>query len=184
MKRLLFLAFCFSAVFEGALRADQAEGGKDLTLESINFALFVIIGGYFLAKALPPFFRSRSGEIQKGILEAQKIKVEAEQRAREVEAKLASIGTEIEKFRKQAHEEMEQEGARIRQETGRHIQKLGQQAELEIETAGKLARRELQAYAAKLSLELAEERVKEKLTPVVENGLIEDFVSDLEASRN
>ena len=183
-KRLLFLTFCLAAVFESALRADQAESGKDLTLESINFAILVIIGGYFLAKSLPPFFRSRSSEIQKGILEAQKIKAEAEQRAREVEAKLASLGADIEKFRKQAQEEMQQEGARIRQETERHIQKLGQQAELEVETAGKRARRELQAYAAKLSLDMAEERVKEKLTPLVENGLIEDFVSDLEASRN
>ena len=79
---------------------------------------------------------------------------------------------------------MEQEGARIRQETERHLQKLGQQAELEIETAGKLARRQLQAYAARLSLEIAEQRLKEKLTPAVENRLIEEFVSDLEASRN
>lgn len=184
MKRLLFLALCSAVVFEGALRADESGGGRDLTLEWINFAILVVIGGYFVAKSLPPFFRSRSGEIQKGIVEAQKIKAEAEQRAREVEAKMASLGAEIEKFRNQAHQEMEKEGARIRQETERHFQKLGQQAELEIETAGKLARRELQAYAAKLSLELAEERIKQKLTPPVENGLIEDFVSDLEASRN
>ncbi|HLH39851.1 MAG TPA: hypothetical protein VKX39_11945 [Bryobacteraceae bacterium] len=180
MRRLVLLAFCCAI----ALRADQAPSERDLTLESINFAILVVVGGYFLAKTMPPFFRSRSSEIQRGIVEAQKIKAEAEQRAREMEAKLASLGAEIEKFREQAREEMEQEGARIRQETERRLQKLGQQAELEIETAGKLARRELQAYAAKLSLEMAEQRLKEKLTPPVENGFIEDFVSDLEASRN
>lgn len=181
MKRLLLFAFLFGGI---ELRAAEQGGGEDLTLTWINFAILVVLGGYFLGKALPPFFRSRSDDIQKGIVEAQKIRQEAEQRAREVEAKLASLGMEIEKFRRQAQEEMEQEGSRIRKETERHIQKLAQQAELEIETAGKLARRGLQAYAARLSLELAEERVKQKLTPAVENGLIEDFVSDLEASRN
>lgn len=180
MKRLILLALCFAAV----VRADQAPSERDLTLESINFAILAAAIIYFAAKALPPFFKSRSEGIQKGIEEARRVRAEAEQRAREVEAKVARLGADIEKFRVQARGEMEHEGARIRQETARQIQKLGQQAELEIETAGKLARRELQAYAAKLSLDLAEERVKERLTPAVENGLIQDFVSDLEASRN
>ncbi len=184
MKRLISTALLLAVACGVTLRADENGGGSDLTLTWINFAILVGVGGYFLAKFLPPFFRSRTSEIQKGILEAQQIKREAEARMREVEAKLAALGAEIEKFRSGAQAEMEQEGARIRQETARHIQKLGEQAEREIETAGKLARRQLQAYAAKLSLDLAEERVREKLTPPVENGLIEDFVSDLEASRN
>lgn len=184
MKRLLLLTCGLTLAASAVLRADENGGEKDLTLNWINFAILIGVGGYFLAKALPPFFKSRTEEIQKGIREAQQIRLEAEQRAREVEGKLAALGSEIEKFRAEAHAEMEQEGARIRQATERHIEKLAEQAEREIETAGKLARRELQAYAAKLSLEIAEQRVKEKLTPVVENGLIEDFVSDLERSRN
>jgi F-type H+-transporting ATPase subunit b len=185
VTRLIFFALCAAAV----LRADEAPNEKDITLESINFAILLIAILYFSAKALPPFFKSRAGEIQKGIEEARQIRMEAEKRAKEVEAKMARLGAEIDKFRAQAQSEMEQEGSRIREETARHIQKLGQQAETEIATAGKLARRELQAYAARLSLDLAEQRVKERLTPPVENGLIEDFVSDLslakrEASRN
>lgn len=180
MKRLVLVALCFAVL----LRADEAPSEKDLTLESVNFAILAAAILYFGAKALPPFFRSRTSGIQQGIEEARKIGAEAEKRAREVEAKMAALGSEIEKFRSEAQREMEQEGARIREETARHIHKLGQQAELEIETAGKLARRELQAYAAKLSLDLAEGRVRERLTPQAENGLIEDFVSDLERSRN
>lgn len=179
MKRLILLAVCCAV----ALRADETGGGKDLTLTWINFAILAGAIVYFARKALPPFFKSRSAEIQKGIEEARRIKLEADQRAREMEAKMAALGSEIEKFRAEARAEMEQEGARIRQETERNIQKLGQQAEVEIETAGKLARRELQAFAAKLSLELAEERVKERLNAATENGLIEGFVSDLMTER-
>ena len=66
MKRLALLALCWAA----ALRADQAPGERDLTLESVNFAILVLAGGYFLAKTMPPFFRSRSSEIRKEIAEA------------------------------------------------------------------------------------------------------------------
>ena len=55
---------------------------------------------------------------------------------------------------------------------------------MEIETAGKIAQRELKIYAAKLALDLAEQRIRGRLDPATEAGLIDDFVQDLEASRN
>ncbi len=59
-------------------------------------------------------FRTRTEEIQQGIVEAQAMKRDAEKRAAEMEAKMAALGAEIEKFRLQARSEMEQESARIR----------------------------------------------------------------------
>jgi len=181
MRRAIFgILFCAAA-----LQAQESSGAeKDMTLTWVNFAILVLVLGYLVAKTMPQFFRSRTGEIQKGIAEAQQIRQEAEKRAREMEAKMAALGAEIEKFRLQARSEMEQEGARIREETGRQIEKLGRQAELEIETASKVARRELQAYGAALALDLAEQRLKALLNPAAQDALIKDFVSDLEASRN
>ncbi len=144
-----------------------------------NFAILSVGLGYLVAKTLPPFFRSRTAEIQKGISEAQKIKREAEARASEMDARLASLSAEIDKFRLNARTEMEQEDARLRDETSRHLQKLQLQAEQEIETLGKLARRELKAYAAKLALDLAEQRIRTRLDAAAGNGLVEDFVKDL-----
>jgi F0F1-type ATP synthase membrane subunit b/b' len=46
--------------------------------------------------------------------------------------------------------------------------------------AGKIARRELKNYAAKLSLDLAEQRVRERLTPESERELVDAFIRDLE----
>jgi F-type H+-transporting ATPase subunit b len=122
-------------------------------------------------------------EIQKGISEAQKIKREAEARASEMNARLASLSAEIDKFQRTARTEMEQEGARLREETARHLQKLQHQAEQEIETAGKLARRQLKTYAAKLALDLAEQRIRTRLDKSAESGLVDEFVKNL-GSRN
>ncbi len=182
MKRLL-LVF---ALFAIALSAQEKEdaGEKYLGWKWANFAIVAIGLGYLVAKNLPPMFRTRTEEIQKGIVEAQAMKRDAEKRAAEMQAKLDSLGADIEKFRTQARVEMEQESARIAEETGRQIEKLKRQTALEIETAGKIAQRELRSYAAKVALELAETRIRGMLDAKTEGALIQDFVRDLEASKN
>jgi len=145
-----------------------------------NFAILAAGAGYLLSKHAPPFFKSRTGEIQKDITEAQATKQAAEKRAAEMDARLNSLGAEIENFRAQSKIEMEQEAERIRQETAHQIEKLQKQAEQEIESAGTLATRELHAYAAKLSLDLAEQRIRTRLDAATEAGLVDDFTKDLQ----
>lgn len=179
MTRLVLILLLAAA---GASAQEKAEERNEVW-KWTNFAILAVGLGYLVAKTLPPFFRSRTTEIQKGISEAQKIKRDAETRASEMDARLASLSAEIDKFQLTARTEMEQEGARLREETSRHLQKLQQQAEQEIETAGKLARRELKAYAAKLALDLAEQRIRTRLDKSADSVLIEEFVKNL-GSRN
>ena len=145
----------------------------------LNFALLAAGLGYLIAKTVPQAFRDRSAEIQKGITEAQAMKKDAERRAAEMDARLTTLGADIDAFRRQAHSEMEQEGARIRQETERQIAHLRDQAEQEIESAAKAARRDLKIYAADLALDLAEQRIKTRLDGSTEAGLVDDFVTNL-----
>jgi F0F1-type ATP synthase membrane subunit b/b' len=178
---LLLLGICAMTL---AAQEEPAEPG--MVWRWANFVILVIGLGYLISKAAPPFFQSRTKEIKQGILEAQQIKRDAEQRSAAMDAKLNALGAEIEAFRTQAHAEMEQEAARIREETARQIEKLQKQAEVEIETAGKVVRRELQRYSAKLALELAEQRIRARVDAAVESSLVEDFVEDLrkQGSRN
>jgi F-type H+-transporting ATPase subunit b len=145
-----------------------------------NFGLLAIGIGYLLRKNMPPFFQARTTDIQKDITDAQATKQAAEKRAAEMDARLNALGADIEKFRAQAKIEMEQEAARIRHETAHQIEKLQKQAEQEIESAGNLATRELSAYAAKLALDLAEQRIRTRLDAGTEAGLVDDFTKDLQ----
>ena len=151
-----------------------------------NFAILALGLGYLMAKSLPAFFNSRTASIQKGIAEAQQVKRDAEQRAAATDARVSALGADIEKFRTEASAQMQREGERIQQETERQIAKLKEQAAQEIESAGKVARRELKTYAAQLALELAEQRIRGRLDPTTEAGLIDRFVGDLkrQGSRN
>jgi F-type H+-transporting ATPase subunit b len=151
-----------------------------------NFIILAAGAAYLLGKHLPGYFKSRTADIQKDISEAQAQKLAADQRSAQMDARLKSLSADIEKFRSEAKLEMEQEAARIRQETAHQIEKLQKQAEQEIEAAGNLASRGLREYAAKLALDLAEQRIRTRLDAGTEAGLVDDFTKDLQdqGSRN
>ena len=181
MKRISSLAIlllsgaAWLSAQEGGVLPEPAAGWR-----WANFVILVAGLGYLLAKILPPLFKSRTEEIQKGIAEARAIKEDADRRAAEVDARTAALGADIERFRIEAKAEMQQEGERIRQETAAQIARMEHQAQQEIEMSGKIARRELKSYAAKLSLDLAEQRVRERLDSKTEQGLVDAFIQDLE----
>jgi F-type H+-transporting ATPase subunit b len=177
------LAICVLAA--ASLTAQESAGGEkaenDINLwKWANFALMAIVAGYFIAKHAPGMFKARTVEIQEGISEAQRVKRDAEKRAAEVDAKMNRLAADIDGFRAQAKTEMEREGERLRQETAAQIEKIHQQSALEIESAGKTARRELREYAAQLALDLAAQRIRQRMTPAADAGLVADFVHDLE----
>jgi F-type H+-transporting ATPase subunit b len=182
VKRLLLLS-AFAAL---CLAQEQTGGGTAASSEPseawkwANFAILAVGLGYLMGKSLPSFFRARTESIQKSIATARKTKEEAERRAAEMDARLAALGQEIEKFRAQARAEMEQEGQRIRRETAAQIHRLEQQAQSEIESASKAARAELRALAARLALDLAEQRIRARLDEPTEASLVENFFGDLE----
>jgi F-type H+-transporting ATPase subunit b len=185
VKRVLLATMLlFAAATIHAQEKEKAE--EPLTKDEMivwrwaNFAILAIGAGYLLGKHLPAFFKSRTTEIQKDITEAQQQKLAAEKRAAEMDARLKSLGADIEKFRSESKIEMEQEGARIREETAHQIEKFQRQAEQEIESKGNLASKELREYAAKLALDLAEQRIRTRLDQSTEAGLIEDFTKDLQ----
>jgi F-type H+-transporting ATPase subunit b len=179
----LFLMLA-GATFVGAQEQEKAgsteKSEPGIAWKWANFVILAVGLGYLVNKHLPPFFRSRTAEIQQGITEAQQIKRDAEARAAQVEARLQKLGEEIDQFRTQSREEMQQEGERIRQETAKQLGHLEHQARQEIEAAGKVARRELKDYAAKLALDLAEQRVRARLNAGTETALVDGFIHDLQ----
>lgn len=187
MKRLLLVMLLAAGTTMFAQEHAEHEGKEEAkgeievpdSLKWANFALLAIGLGYMLAKLLPKTFADRTATIQKDIKEAQRLKADAEKRAAEVEAKVAALGADIEKFRTEAAKDMAVEGERIRQETAAQIKRMEEQANLEIESAGKIAKRELSRYSAELALKLAEDRVRARLDGASESGLVDNFVAEL-----
>ena len=145
----------------------------------INFAILAGVLGYMIGKNAPGFFKGRTAAIQRDIREATKLREQAENRAREMEQRLAALGQEIEKLRREAKEAMAQEGGRIRQETANQIARVQQAAEQEIASHAKHVTQELKAYSAKLAIDLAEQRIQLQMNGDTQNTLVGRFLDDL-----
>jgi len=181
MARWLVLLLAFASLaFAAAPSVSEGAGEKDLIgWKWANFAILAAGLGYLLVKHAGPYFASRSVEIRKGIEEAQRLRAEAEKGAAAMDARLANLSVEVEALRKSAREEAEQEGVRIRQETSREMAKIQANADREISSALKEAQIELKSYAAQLAIDLARDRIRERMTQADQETLVRKFVTDL-----
>ena len=145
-----------------------------------NFAILAIILGYMLSKALPPFFASRTAEIQKGIADATKLRAEAEQRAAEMERRMSALGAEIEQIRTEAREQMAREGEKIQRESEHQLARIQAQAEQEVGAITKRATQQLKAEAARLALEAAEMQLRSRMDANAQAALVDRFVKQVD----
>jgi len=161
------------------------EGDSSAFWKWVNFGILAALLGWAVAKNAPPFFQSRIAEIQKDINEAKQVRHEAETRAAAIEKRLANLDTELASLRADAKREMEAEGTRIQEETKRLVAKSGEQSEQEIAAMSKAAENELRRHASLMALELAEKKLKARMSPEADASLVERFVAGLgAASRN
>ncbi len=160
--------------------AQEAEPGDPwLGWKWANFAILAVGLGYLIRKSAPAFFQQRSQEIQQGILEATRVKQDAEARSAAIERRLAGLESEIAGLRTTARAEIATEGERINRETEQRLQRIQVQAAQEIALMSRSARGELRKYSAQLALDLAQQRIRSRMTQDVQDGLVDGFLRDL-----
>jgi F0F1-type ATP synthase membrane subunit b/b' len=146
-----------------------------------NFIILVGLLGVLIKKHAPAFFAARAQQVREGLEAGRKAQAEAEKVAAGVQAKLATLDSEIVRLKASATAELERETQRIRRDTDKELQRIEQHTTAELDSLGKRATLELRQYAASLAVDLAEQKVRARMTPAVQSGLIEGFVSDLAA---
>jgi F0F1-type ATP synthase membrane subunit b/b' len=178
LKRLATLALvvCFTAA---PIFAEDQEGGGLQIWKWANFLVLAGGLGYLIGKKGGPFFAARSAKIRQDIVEAGEAREQAETRAAEVDRRLANIEAEIAALRAASGKEEEAEAGRFERHTAAEIVKTQAQAEQEIAAAGKAARLELKRYCAELSVGLAEQKIRARMTPDTQDALVRGFVRDL-----
>ena len=152
---------------------------KDLIYKSINFVILFGLIIYFLAKPAKEFFESRTASIRKGMADAAAARDAAEKRLAVIEQKLAHLNEEIAGLRAEAAKEDAVQVDLMRKATEAEGAKILAAAAAEIDVKTRTARLELKAYAAKLAVDLAEERIKSRMTPDAQGRLMASFVNDV-----
>jgi F-type H+-transporting ATPase subunit b len=147
-----------------------------------NFIILAAVLGYLIAKNIGPLLVSRSRQIYEGLAAGEKAKADADARAAAVQAKLADLGQVIAQMKASSKEERDREAERIRRETDAEFARVRQHAQQEIESAGKLARLEVQRYAAKLAIDLAEQKVRARMSAQTQTELLNNFIGEIAGS--
>ncbi len=200
MRKLLLALACGAGLLlaQEHAPAEAAKGGEHAKAEGghgeehgdpmiwwkwANFVLLAGGLGYLLAKNLPPFFRSRTEEIQRGITEAAALKKDAEARLAQMESRLGKLDAELAALRDGAKAEITAEGERLQVETRAALAKIQSNAEQEIAAATRAASASLRAEAAELAVKLAAGRIQARMTPETQAELVSRFVGTLETKR-
>lgn len=183
MKRRFVIGFILLAapIFaqEPAGGGAAAEKPGLLLWQILNFLILAGLIGWMAVKQGGPMLASRKKGIQEGLAAGERAKADADARSAEVQKKLGNLEKQIAELRAGAREEQEREADRIRREAKAEMARIHAQAEQEIHSAGKLARIEVQRAAARLAIEIAEQKVRERMTPELQAALLRGFVSDI-----
>jgi F-type H+-transporting ATPase subunit b len=145
--------------------------------EFINFAIIALAIVLPLARFLPKFLRTRALKVRDDIESARKVTEDANARLSAVEAKLASLGDEIARFRTEVEQESLQDEAQIKAALKEESARIVAAAEQEIGVAAAQARRALRHFAADLAVGQAARQMV--LTPETDRALIAEFVAGI-----
>lgn len=172
------IAFLFAAAATGSETGFTAFWNKYLNYPGFelwrfaNLFIFVLVLIYLLKKPLSETFRAKREEIRAELIKAEEAKKAALTRLTEIEARLAGTEAEIEILKKEARKEIEVEKRRLIAQAEAESQKMREQTAGEINRIGQVTKLELRRFAVEESLRLAEEKLRNELTPQTDSKLI------------
>jgi F0F1-type ATP synthase membrane subunit b/b' len=169
-------------IFMAAAGAEEG-GGKSATLDFlgkvVNFLL--LFGGLTVAlwKPVKAMLARRTKTVGDSIFQAGTGRAEAEERAFESRAKLAGLAAEVERLKAEAEEAGKKEAERIARAAAAEAERLKKLTRQELEEQVRRGVGELKAYAAEKATALARERIRARLTPVLQSSLIDRSIDRL-----
>lgn len=143
----------------------------------LNFGVIAGVIIWISRTKLPGVFRNRTVSIQKAMEEARKASEDANRRLSEIEARLSRLDTEIGAMRATAEQEAAVEEARIKAAAEEDTRNIIASAEQEVAAAAKVARRDLKAFTADLSVDLARHMIR--VDPATDHALVRNFSDQL-----
>jgi F-type H+-transporting ATPase subunit b len=165
----------FTAV---ALASGAEEGGaplwKEYMWKIINFLILVVVLVKFGKKPLQDYLKQRTEIIAKTLQEAKEAKEAAQKALREVEGRLKAKDAEIEAIIAASKRSGEQERDQIIEDSTRLKEQILEQAKTNIDFEVKHAKEVIKAEAVEIAMEIAEKKIKEKITKDDQERLLQD----------
>jgi F-type H+-transporting ATPase subunit b len=173
--------------------ASGGEGGEGEAQQSlfkayfwpvINFLFLIVLMVYMLKKMdIKGYFKKRTELIEQTLKEAKEARELAQKALAEVEERLKVKDTEIQEIIQSAKHSGEREKTRLAEEGEKMKEKILEQAKTNIDFEVKKAKEAIKAEAVDIALELAEKKLREKLTREEQMKLLEESVAKIEGKK-
>jgi F-type H+-transporting ATPase subunit b len=188
LRTVLYLWLCTFHMLLYSAAAFAAEGGeaqeslfKAYLWPVINFLVLLALLIYGFKKAdIKGYFKKRTELIEQTLNEARQARELAQKALAEVEERLKMKDKEIEEIVAAANYSGEREKARLAEEGERMKEKIMEQAKTNIEFELKRAKESIKEEAVEIAMELAEKKLKEKMTKEEQMKLLEESVAKIE----
>jgi F-type H+-transporting ATPase subunit b len=177
----VFASFGCASGGEGAAHGSGHGGAaqwKDFMWRCIDFAALVLIMVWAVKKAdMKKALADRQAGIDKALREADEMKVAAEKKFAEYNAKLAQANKEAEDLQKIIREDGLAEKARIVAEAKIAADRIKDQAKVMADQEIVRARTELREEASRLAVQLAEQTLKSAMGPADQDRLVGEYLT-------
>jgi F-type H+-transporting ATPase subunit b len=187
LKKIIATASCvtgtlmFSAI---AFAEETAHGGhEEITFMGdwlprlVNFAIIATVVVYFTRKPIRDFFAARSAAIAKAMQDSKETReravaalVEMERKIKDFEGETARMIADAQARGEKDRQALVEEGRKVAQEVQVQVK---QGIDIELQKA----RTSLAVEASLLSLELAEGRIKEKISTTDHERIVKEYIS-------
>ena len=170
--------------------SSQAAGGSESStwgwVETVGrwFNLFVLFGViyYFTRVPMKRFFVDRRLNIQSEIQEARKAQELAEEKLAAIEERISNLDQELAEIRQETEREAELERRQLLEQAEREAEKMLVAVRQEIDGLSRSTQERLREYAAHLSVQLAEEQIRQDMNDGDEDRVIDRFFVKLNES--
>jgi F-type H+-transporting ATPase subunit b len=178
---LIFATVAFANEGGGEEAASLGDILKGYIWPIINFLILVGAMVFFMKKMdIKGFFKKRTELIEQSLREAREAKELAQKALAEVEERLKTKDSEIENVIASARLSGEKEKARLAEEGEKLKARILEQAKTNIDYEVKRAKESIKEEAVGIAMELAEKKLREKLSKDEQLKLLEESLAKIE----
>ncbi len=168
-------AFASEAAEEGAHESTTFVG--DWLPRIINFAIIAGVVIYFMRKPIRDFFANRSAEIAKAMQESKEARERAVAALAEMDRKIKDLQAETNRMLAEAESRGEKDRAALVEEGKKLAQEIQDQVKEGISIETEKAKTALAVEAALLSIDLAEGKIREKISGQDHERIVKEYIS-------
>ena len=143
----------------------------------VNFAIIAAVVVYFARKPVRDFFKNRSSEIAKALEESQQARERALAALEEMDRKVKDLEAEMGRLIADARTRGEKDKEALIEEGKKVAHDVQAQVKQGIDIELQKAKTALVVEASLLSLELAEGRIKEKISSQDQERIVKEYIS-------